>query len=221
MQRIPEPELMDEAEQARAYAEADFEAAHETIIDYFSRVFPGVLISGRVLDLGCGPADISVRFAKRHPACVIDGIDGAEAMLSFGRQRLLRESLEGRINLKCCYLPTDELPLAHYDAIISNSLLHHLHQPAVLWDAINTAAGSGCYIYVVDLMRPDSPQSAQALVDANAAGEPEVLQRDFYNSLLAAFTPQEIAAQLKIAGLEYLHVEPISDRHLIVYGRKP
>jgi hypothetical protein len=41
------------------------------------------------------------------------------------------------------------------------------------------------------------------------------LRRDFYNSLLAAFTVEEV--RLQTADLN-LTVEEISDRHLFVYG---
>jgi hypothetical protein len=44
------------------------------------------------------------------------------------------------------------------------------------------------------------------------------LQRDFYNSLCAAFTPDEVTAQLAAAGLNSFHVEAIDDRHLAAWG---
>jgi hypothetical protein len=40
MQRIPEPELMDEAEQARAYALADFAEPNERFVACFEATFP-------------------------------------------------------------------------------------------------------------------------------------------------------------------------------------
>ena len=52
-----------------------------------------------------------------------------------------------------------------------------------------------------------------------SAGEPEVLKRDFHNSLLAAFNPAEVRAQLQAADLHELEVTIISDRHLLVSGR--
>jgi hypothetical protein len=52
----------------------------------------------------------------------------------------------------------------------------------------------GAPVLVMDLMRPASPAAAEALVEQYAAGEPEVLRRDFYNSLLAAFEPGEVRA---------------------------
>ena len=63
MQRIPEPELMDEAEQARAYAQADFAEPNQRFVDCFEAEFPE-LQQGAVLDLGCGPGDIVLRLAR-------------------------------------------------------------------------------------------------------------------------------------------------------------
>jgi hypothetical protein len=71
----------------------------------------------------------------------------------------------------------------------------------------------------MDLMRPATGAAAQALVDQYAAGEPEVLRRDFYNSLLAAFEPAEVRQQLAEAGLGHFSVTEASDRHLVIRGR--
>ena len=68
MQRVTEPELMDEPSQAEAYAAADFAEARGRIVEGFAANFPGVEVAGNVLDLGCGPGDISFRFAARFPA---------------------------------------------------------------------------------------------------------------------------------------------------------
>ena len=48
--------------------------------------------------------------------------------------------------------------------------------------------------------------------------EPEVLQRDFHNSLLAAYTIDEVEAQLRQAELPF-DVRQVSDRHLVASGR--
>lgn len=219
MQRIPEPELMDEPVQAEAYAAADFDAAHNEIITHFARVFPHYEPTGPVLDLGCGPADITVRFAHRYPDCRIDAVDGAESMLMHGRMRVKTEGLQHRVLLYRCVLPHDRLPRSAYQTILSNSLLHHLHDPAVLWDTVKRTAAPEAYVFVADLSRPDSRDQARKLVNTYADGEAETLKRDFYNSLLAAFTPQEVVIQLQKANLKSLRVNSITDRHYIVFGR--
>jgi len=218
MERIPEPELMNEAGQAAAYAFADFEEPHSRFIELFRETFPEAAIGGAVLDLGCGPGDITIRFVHAFPDCVVHGVDGAAAMLDHGRRRVDQEGLRGRVQLIEGYLPGATLPLSGYDTVISNSLLHHLRDPMVLWETLKHYARPGARVFIMDLMRPASREQAQELVDEYAAGEPDILRHDFFHSLLAAYRPDEVAAQLRAAAVEGLTVERISDRHLLIHG---
>jgi ubiquinone/menaquinone biosynthesis C-methylase UbiE len=220
MQRIPEPELMDDEVQARAYAEADFEEPHSHFIELFQQSFPRLSINGSVLDLGCGAADISLRFARAYPGCELHGVDGAAAMLAFGDKAIRQAGLQERIRLIQGYLPGVSLPQRQYDTVICNSLLHHLADPMTLWQTVQDYAAPAAPVFIMDLMRPTSTSQAQALVDEYAAGEPEILQHDFYHSLLAAYTPQEVQQQLSVLTLP-LTVQVVSDRHLIVSGIMP
>jgi SAM-dependent methyltransferase len=221
--RIPEPELMDEAAQAKAYADADFAAPHERCVDLFAASWPAArgAVAGVALDLGCGPADVVVRMARRFPSLVVDGVDGAEAMLVLGRARVQAAGLGNRVRLHRAFLPDDPLPRTSYDVVTSNSILHHLHDPQVLWRTLWRAAAPGAHVFVMDLMRPSTTEAADALVQRYAAGEPDVLRRDFHASLLAAFTPDEVRAQLASAGLGALVVDVVSDRHLTIRGAMP
>jgi SAM-dependent methyltransferase len=219
MERVTEPELMDDPLQAAAYASADFAEAHSRIVDSFAEYFPEQDLRGHVLDLGCGPGDISFRFATCYPECSVLGVDGSKAMIALANQRKAHAGHVGdRITFIEGLIPGVPLGNVPYTAIISNSLLHHLHKPTVLWETIRRYAGAGTKIYVVDLFRPENHAAARQLVEAYAAGEPEVLRRDFYNSLLAAFDPREVEAQLAAAGLGGLSITVISDRHLVVHG---
>lgn len=215
--RIPEPELMDEGEQARAYAEADFEEPNSAFVDrYATRV---AVTEGCVLDVGCGPGDIPLRLARRFPGLRVDGLDGASAMLALARDALAREpSVCERVHFIEGDVAAAPVSDAAYDAVISNSLLHHLHDPARLWQLVKRVARPGAGVLVMDLYRPDSRERAADIVATYSAGEPEVLRRDFFNSLLAAFTPEEIGRQLADAGLHSLSVDIVSDRHVLVHG---
>jgi SAM-dependent methyltransferase len=220
MERVTEPELMEDDAQARAYAGIDFGEAHQNFITFFQQTFPGEDVRGYVLDLGCGPGDITRRFAYAFPRCILHGVDGSEAMLRYGRDIFAHDpELRDRVMLYQGLLPDAKLPRDRYDAVISNSLLHHLHDPQVLWQTVRRYAATGAYVFIMDLRRPATTAAAQALVDTHAANDPEVFQRDFYNSLLAAFTPAEIEAQLREAGLDHFTVQPMTDRHVIIAGR--
>ena len=208
---------MDTAEQARAYAAADFTEPHEAFVARFRDRFPD-FNGGRVLDLGCGTADVTVRFARGYTEVRVVGVDGAPAMLAEGVRLVERAGLGARVTLELVRLPDPALSGAAYDAVISNSLLHHLADPAVLWSSIEAAARPRAPVFVMDLRRPVSTDAAQQLVDAYAADESPMLRDDFYRSLCAAYTPDEVRSHLDGAGLRRFQVEPIGDRHLIAYG---
>lgn len=212
---------MDTDEQAAAYAAADFEAPHSRVIELFRETFPAEEIAGDVLDLGCGPGDIALRFARAFPKSNVIGIDGSAAMLKLGHRIVHQQppELRDRVLLVHGLLPGANLHGQRFDTVISNSLLHHLHDPRVLWDAVSKFARPGARVFIVDLMRPENEAAAQKLMEQYCVGEPEVLRRDFFNSLLAAFTPDEIRAQLTAAGLGHFDVRPVSDRHVLIAGR--
>lgn len=219
MERIPENDLMDDAEQARAYAEADFSEAHDAFVSHFISRFPE-FTKGEVLDLGCGTADVVIRFARALPNIHIIGIDGAEAMLKIGSCDIARKGLSHQIKIKKCHLPDKCLSLDKFDAVISNSLLHHLNNPMTLWNTVARCARQGAPLFIMDLMRPDCTGTAQELVRLHAGEASKILQTDFYNSLLAAYKTDEIKKQLKAVHLDYLTVEAVSDRHLLIWGNK-
>ena len=127
-------------------------------------------------------------------------------------------SMNPRIQLIHGCIPGVKLPANRYGVVLASSLLHHLHDPQALWQTVRRHARAGTLVLVVDLARPASRAAARVLVDQYAAGEPVVLRRDFYQSLLAAFTPAEVEAQLAVAGLPDLRVKRITDRHLAVFG---
>nr|WP_207168612.1 class I SAM-dependent methyltransferase [Thiocystis violacea] len=214
---------MDTDAQADAYAAADFNASNTLFIDLLKRLGPGPLDGARALDLGCGPADIVIRFLRAYPKAHCDALDGAQPMLT--RAQTAIDALPGvaqRCRLICDTIPSEQLPKAHYDLILSNSLLHHLHDPRVLWRTLRAAARPGAIVLIMDLMRPASAGWIEALVETYAGKEPEVLKTDFRNSLYAAFEPAEVTEQLTEAGLnEALEVNVVSDRHLAVMGRLP
>lgn len=218
MKRITEPELMDSPLQAKTYAEADFESAHKQIVSHFLTLFPEVTVGGEILDLGCGPGDITFRFAKLFRNANITAIDGAPSMLKLARARAKKEpGTERRVSFIEAMIPSNDIPQKQYDLIISNSLLHHLHNPLVLWETVLQHSKPGTTLFIADLCRPKNKEEAQQIVDEFAAGEPELLRNDFYNSLLAAFRPSEIKSQLAQAGLKHLSITK-NGHHLFIYG---
>jgi ubiquinone/menaquinone biosynthesis C-methylase UbiE len=216
MKRIIEPELMSGKEQAAAYANANFEEPHNHFVELLSlsmgENFPEF---GNVIDLGTGAADIAIRFASNYPCFEVDAIDGSCAMIAEGKKALDKVRLNDRINLIHSSIQDITLAEKEYAIVFSNSLLHHLHDPMALWELIKNAKGNPL-VFIMDLMRPKNIQKIDELVHKYAGNEPEILQKDFKNSLKAAFTPEEVVLQLQDIGLDRLKVTVVSDRHIVV-----
>jgi SAM-dependent methyltransferase len=260
MERICEPELMDEPAQARAYADADFSTSDRAVVERLMELFgteegggePPAGLGPRIVDLGCGPGNITFLRAAMFPEGTVVGIDGAAAMLAIAeeRRRALADAAPGtwaeasraaRLRFQQAILPLrdeqahslrvqasgedgegdGEDATAGFSAVVSNSLLHHLHDPRVLWRTVRQLADPGAAVYLQDLRRPASAAEAELLVASEMAAAPEVLQRDYRHSLLAAFTAPEVEAQLRDSGLEGLQVQERGGRYLEVWGRLP
>ncbi len=216
MDRVLEPELMDDPEQAQAYALMDFSEENQHFIDEFCRRFPE-FITGHVIDLGCGPADIPIRMVRALPACTVTGIDASLPMIRLGNDAIAVAQLHKRVQLRCEPIQSVHLRTPA-DAVISNSLLHHLSSNADCWTTIKRLATPNAPILIMDLIRPESITAAQSTVDQYASHAPEILRRDFYNSLLAAFTLEEVSSQLTESGLGHFVITQPDDRHWIASG---
>ncbi len=219
MKRVPEPEIMDDPEQALAYAQADFSAAHGARVEIFRSLYPGLSVTRPVLDLGCGSGDVLMRFARAYPSATFFGLDGSQPMLDLAQRAIDAEpGLRERVRLQFGIIPQGPFPAQPWELIMSHSLLHQLHHPEVLWTTIKECGARGCAVFVADLRRPPSEVEARRIVSVTSKNEPEILQRDFFNSLCAAFEPDEVREQLRVADLGHLQVWTHDPFHLTVHG---
>jgi len=220
MDRILEPELMTDEAQALAYAKADFAEVNQGFVDRFRKCFPKA-VGGAMVDLGCGPGDIPVRFARALPGFTITAVDGSEPMIALARRAVKQAGVESRVHPRCARLPMLPLPLQTFDAVVSNSLLHHMPDPHLFWNELVRLGKPGAAVLIMDLFRPESPGRAHEIVEQYSGNEVPVLKEDFFNSLCAAFTLREIRYQIRSRGLGGLVCELASDRHWIVWGHLP
>lgn len=215
MRRVLEPEIMDDESQAAAYAKADFSSSNQMFVDSLIKDYGSRLQN--VLDIGCGPADVPIRLARAKPSIQITAVDASGAMVRLARDAVNDAGLQQRIMIAKARIPGLKLEDERYDAIISKDLLHHLPDPAVFWEELKLLLTEQTVVHVMDLFRPPTKEAANKIVESVAPYEPPVLKRDFYNSLLAAFTLDEIREQLDDAGLPF-RVAKVSERHVLVKG---
>ena len=216
--RIPEPELMDHPDEADAYSRADFSVVNQAFADKLAQL-AGPVQFASALDVGCGPADIPIRVIRMRPAWRITAMDAAPAMIELARQNIVAAGLGASIRVELADAKSSRLPAGAFDVIFSNSILHHLSDTAAFWDELKRLARPGALIFLRDLARPESPEAARAIVRRYAGTESQLLQDEYYRSLLSAYTVDEVCAQINQAGLNGLQVAMASDRHLDVSGR--
>ncbi|MGH6935731.1 MAG: class I SAM-dependent methyltransferase, partial [Methylocella sp.] len=127
MKRVCEEELMDVPLHAHAYADADFSEPNSKFVAHFADKFPA-FNGQQIIDLGCGPADITIRLALRYPEASVVGVDGADAMLDIARKVILRRtSLANRVDVRKWHIGREVNPFgSEFHAVVSNSLLHHM-----------------------------------------------------------------------------------------------
>ena len=209
---------MDDAHQVSAYAGADFSSSDQALVDWIAERWPQGLGPDAV-DLGCGPGNISLMLVQQWPQLLVTGVDGAQRMLAVAaqRQKVLPAQCADRLSWHLASLQTLQLS-RRFSAVISNSLLHHLHEPQVLWRAVQQLASAGAAVVIHDLRRPGDEQQLQHLLHRHAADAPAVLRRDYEASLRAAFTASEVRTQLQQAGLGEFEVIEREDRYLTVAG---
>jgi len=215
LERVLEPEVMDGEDQAQAYANANFHASNHFFVDMLKAQFPDYL--DHVLDIGCGPADVPILLLQHCAKTRATAIDASVPMLALARQRVHDAGLEERLSIQLDRLPDLRLKPGSFTTIYSKDMIHHLPDPTVLWHEIKRLAHGKTAICVMDLYRPQSQDAAWQIMRAVASQEAEILQKDFYNSLLAAFSLEEIETQIRTTGLN-LKVEKINERHFLASG---
>ena len=229
MKRVLEPELMEGADQAKAYSQADFSLSDKKMVfrleDFISSIGKKITSESLIVDLGCGPGNISERLADLWPSSSVLGIDGSIEMLKIARKRKenFKHSkrfrnlsyLHANINL----ISDGRIDLGiSPDVFVSNSLLHHIHNPDCLWNVIKRMGNMSSVVFHRDLRRPSSLEEAMLLKDKYQPNSSEILNRDFLASLSAAFNVSEVNQQIKKAGLCQLKVFEVDDRYLEVVG---
>ena len=213
--------------QVECYGDADFASSDTTLIhridEYFAlnekKIGQGFLI----IDIGCGPGNICELLALKWPSARVIGIDGSQSMLALARSRKEQKTRDCLKNLSYYNLDISEisrlgvLPMPA-DLIVSNSCLHHLHDPSRFWAAAKMLSAHGSIHFHKDLRRPLSVNHAKSLQEKHLPKAPPVLKNDFLASLNAAFTKKEIELQLQNEGMQNLEVFELDDRYVEIVG---
>ncbi len=225
MKRTPEPELMEIPSQVRAYADADFSRSDSMVVKslekYLKKVGRTLNETDLIFDMACGPGNIAERIAKNWPFVNVVGIDGSKEMLNEAKNKLsasLTKNLSYQL-IEINSIVTGEIYFPFKaDVLVSNSALHHFHDPSRFWGALKKLGKTKCIHIHRDLIRPTSLEKAFELKEKHLSNSPEILKKDFYASLKASFTVDEVTQQLIDSGLSQLEVFQVDELYFEIIG---
>lgn len=216
--RVLEPEVMDSAEEARDYDAMDHRQVNERFVGDFLAFQP---TTPRVLDLGTGTAQIPIELCRRSSTVHIVAIDAASHMIELAAQNVRRAGVTDRIRLDLC--DAKRLPFADstFDAVISNSIVHHIPEPATVLAEMARVVRPAGAIFVRDLARPADRAMLERLVQQYAGDANEHQRKMFAESFHAALTVAEMSQLVAALGYAPGSVVMTSDRHWTWAAIKP
>lgn len=213
LKRVLEPEVMDTEQDASEYEAIPNDEVNEEFVSELLRVCPSPV---RGVDLGTGPGHIPVLVAQKHGAVEIIGLDLSLNMLELARKRVESAGVADRVQLAALDIKHTGLAANCYDLVFSNSIVHHIPEPLDVFREAKRLVKSGGTIFFKDLLRPDSLEEVERLVEKHAAdGTPYQIEL-FRNSLCASLTLAEVRQIADEAGLESAEVRQSSDRHWVL-----
>ncbi len=216
--RVLESEVMDSPGEAHDYDAMDHATVNRVFVEDLLAFWPG---PGTVLDVGTGTAQIPIELCRQAERIHVTGIDLAKHMLAVGEQNVARAGHQERIHLQHVDAKGIPWPAESFDAVISNSIVHHIPQPVVVLAEMVRVLRPVGVIFVRDLLRPDSDAAVSRLVQLHAAGANQHQQKMFDDSLRAALTLDEVRALVSGLGYDPTHVKQTSDRHWTWATRTP
>lgn len=211
MERELEPEVMDDADEAREYDAMDHGAVNEAFVERLIALG----VRGRNLDLGTGPGQIPILLCQRRADVEVLGVDLAGSMLELARTRAARHpELAARLRFERGDVSHLPCPDAHFDGVFSNTVLHHLPDPRSLLAEAARVLRPGGALLIRDLRRPETPERAMKLVRLHAAEASAAQQELLRASLHAALTPDELRHAADAVGLAAAELRIDTDRHM-------
>lgn len=219
-----EPEVMDSPEEAGDYDSMDHSEVNRAFADEFLEAFSPVAPERgltSVLDVGTGTAQIPIEIVRRRKDIRITAVDLAANMLQLAQRNVIRDGFADRIKLD--QVDAKGLPYGSgaFDAVISNSIIHHIPQPRDVFREIVRVAKAGGCLFIRDLLRPPDLTTLAHLVATYADDSNQHQRQMFADSLHAALVLEEVRELLRQSGLPPEWARQTSDRHWTISGQIP
>lgn len=215
IERVLEPEVMDDLDEAASYNSMDHEQVNRVFAEDLLKVGE---VGTDILDVGTGTALIPMVLCQLEPRVRIMASDASSSMLEIARYNLEVNQCMARVQLHCGDAKQMVFPKDYFDTVMSNSLVHHLpvHED-FFKECIRVLRPCGL-LFVRDLVRPASLEELERLVQTYG-GDDEFGSQMLRQSFYAALTVDEVRNQVAELGIPAECVCLTSDRHWTLSAR--
>lgn len=214
MERELEPEVMDTPQEATDYDAMDHREPNRAFVDRLKQLGA----HGRMLDLGTGPGDIPLMVVSALSGAGLPGdvfgVDLSRHMLAIARRKQQASPHRDRLRFEVEDVKTLPFEDGSFDTVFSNTILHHIPDPAAMLRQAWRVLRPGGVLLIRDLYRPPDEATLDALVAKHAADCNEAQRAMFRASLKAALTPDELRAIVEQVGMTNVEVVIDTDRHM-------
>lgn len=211
--RVPEPDLvMESAAQTSSFSQAgERDGVLAFLYLYNALQITSVLQPGdRVLDLACGPANQLVQTAGLNPDVHFIGLDASPTMLQCAQSTLASAGSSNVELVQGDMICLSNLKEASFDCVTCTMSLHHLPDQATLFATmreVRRVLKPQGRFYLMDFGRLKLLSTQRFFADD--LGQSAQFTEDYFNSLRAAFSVDELSAAVAPLG-------PDVQRHLTV-----
>jgi len=230
MKRTVEPELMEREEQVISYDKADFSEGENNFVNqinyYLNKNDINLNEKELIVDLGCGPGNISEKLSLKWPKAMVVGIDGSKEMIRIAELNKRNSSKKSQLkNLRYVCADIKKLKLGDIclekkiSLLVSNSLIHHITYLDDFFNCIESLSSNQTINFHKDLRRPNDEKTALDLKEKCSEKNNEILTNDYYASLKASYTFKELKNYIFENKLTSLEVFEEGDQYLVIYGK--
>lgn len=149
---------------------------------------------GKLLEIGPGPAYVSIEIAKRLPKVEIIGLEISDTMIEIAKKNAKEHEVSEKITLKKGDASKMPLEDSEFDFVITSGSLHHWKKPTQVVNEIYRVLRPGCRALVSDLMK-DAPK--EKVDDFANKIDSKLMRWGLKHSFKESYTARQIEQMIK------------------------
>ena len=199
---------------------ADFAKRSEELQKGYSRLVEhvaGIFSKGKLLEIGPGPAFLSIEIAKRLPNTEITGLEISDSMIEIANRNIVEQRLSNRIAFRKGDASKMPFSDSEFDLVVTSGSLHHWKRPMEAINEIYRVLKPGCKCIISDLVK-DTP--AERIREFASKIDSRIMRWGLMHSFKEGYTVNAINALIKDTRFKSAEIEVEEDISMRILLKK-